>query len=386
MTPLEAALNAIDSQTADPLIAAKCRGLMFGYDRQWTTAPYQIDGAETLIQSYLWNPATQRKSRTFTVAGKTDATASYNGKRVLFDHKTTSDDINDPNSTYWRQLRIEGQASLYMLLEWLNGRKVDECVWDVVRKPSIRPRRITKEEVKDMRSMKIWFGWAVTQDEIDEAMVDGSETPRLYSLRLAHDCAIERPFWYFARRPVPRLDEELAEYAAELWRHGQDILYERNKQKLPVRNSGACMMYGRPCQFLGVCSGYDTADSANWQRKQQVHVELPLNGTDGREVLTNSRIRCFQTCRRKHYYQYELGIERVDSEDAEALAFGSLWHHGLEAWFLAIKKEQENTNGSRAVTGSSVNGIDAAADEEAVPCGCDGQGQRTTEPIHPSCG
>jgi hypothetical protein len=101
------------------------------------------------------------------------------------------------------------------------------------------------------------------------------------------------------------------------------------------------MIYNSPCKYLGICSGHDTVDSGNWQTKPWVHNELPvLNSGNGSGVLTNSRIRCFQTCRQKHYFQYEMGIERIDEEEKEALFFGSLMHSALEQFFLTLKHEQ----------------------------------------------
>src|SRR5579875_472333 len=123
------------------LTAAKCIGLLRGYACRWADAPYLIDSVESVMTSDLFNPKTNRKSRTFTLAGKLDvrATEIGTGVKVLFDHKTTFDDIADPNSPYWRILAIEGQVSHYMLLEWLNENRVDYGIWDVVRKPSIAP-------------------------------------------------------------------------------------------------------------------------------------------------------------------------------------------------------------------------------------------------------
>lgn len=48
----------------------------------------------------------------------------------------------------------------------------------------------------------------------------------------------------------------------------------------------------------------------------------------GLNILTHSRIECFQTCRRKHYYQYILGIRRERTE--APLRFGSAAHLGLD--------------------------------------------------------
>jgi ATP-dependent helicase/DNAse subunit B len=100
------------------------------------------------------------------------------------------------------------------------------------------------------------------------------------------------------------------------------------------------MLYGSPCKFLGICSGYDSPDSDKWQRKTQVHNELPIIDGDGRDYLSNSRIRSFQTCRRKHYYEYELGIERQDDEERECLVFGTLLHSALNQWWCFFMEEQ----------------------------------------------
>ena len=103
-------------------------------------------------------------------------------------------------------------------------------------------------------------------------------------------------------------------------------------------------MYGSPCKYLGICSGHDEPDSNNWQKRDLVHIELPELEGDGRDVLTNSRIRTFQTCRRKHFYQYDIGSERINEEEREALYFGSCFHAALAAWLLAQK---EKPNGYR---------------------------------------
>jgi CRISPR/Cas system-associated exonuclease Cas4 (RecB family) len=53
-------------------------------------------------------------------------------------------------------------------------------------------------------------------------------------------------------------------------------------------------------------------------------------------------MRTFQTCKKKHYYTYELGVERVDEEERESIWFGNLYHEALEAFFITLKKEQQN--------------------------------------------
>lgn len=335
-------LDALILSTADErelLQLWKCRALVQGYQARWQSAPYQIDAVEQIVCSDLWNPATGRKSRSFVLAGKIDSTA-YIGRRVVLDHKTTSEDITDPNAPYWRQLAIEGQVSHYMLLEWLNGRKVDEAVWDVMRKPSISPKALAKADTARVLNERRYCGAAISDDSLAMFAVTGRETLEMYAARLAEDCTTTRPDWYFQRRTVPRTDAELHEYASEIWDHAQEILAARRLNRWP-RNPGACMLYGRPCKFLGICSGHDTADSDNWRRKEFVHSELDGLEGDGRDVLTTSRVRCFQTCRRKHYLSYELGIDRQDEEESEALRFGTLWHSTLEVWFNSQKGKMQ---------------------------------------------
>lgn len=348
MNALELGFDAINSAVAESrhdnseLIGAKCRGMLRGYDRLYRNAGYETLHVERLMTADLVNPETQRISRTFKTAGKLDIIARHSNRTTIIDHKSTSEDISDPNAPYWRQLVIEGQVSHYALLAWLNGEKVDDLVWDVMRKPSISPKKITKAERAAVVSSREYFNAPLSIASLEAMQTEERETLEMYEARLAHDCTKERPQWYFQRRPVPRLDSELLEYAGELWDHGQEILATRNNGR-NVRNSGACMMYGSPCKFLGICSGYDTPDSDKWKTKTNVHTELPDLEGDGREVLTNSRIRCFQTCKRKHYYQYELGIERQDEEEREALLFGTIWHLGLNAyWLYFMAKEEVN--------------------------------------------
>jgi hypothetical protein len=328
-------------EVSQSLIAAKCAGLLAGYDQKWRNAPYRIEDVECVVSSDLWNPESGRKSRSFSVSGKIDVRAVdlHTGAAVIFDHKTCSQDISDPNGSYWRQLVVESQPAHYMLIEWLNDRKVDYAIWDAVRKPGIAPKALAKKDAADFLAFGQYFGSQFDLSELERFREVGRETPAMYAARLAHDCSTERPEWYFQRRPVPRLDAEIREYAGELWDHGQDLLASRASGRMP-RNSGACMTYGSPCKFLGVCSGHDSIDSEQWAHKTWIHPELPRTDGDGRDVLTNTRIRCFQTCRRKHQYQYEIGVERIEEEEREALLFGDLFHRALEAYFLALKHLQ----------------------------------------------
>lgn len=368
---LNAGLTALDAfcgsslEDSKALVLAKCRALLRGYDARWRDAGYRaLPGqVENTMTSALWNPATDRSSRSFVVAGKLDVFAELNGRRYIFDHKTTSDDIEDPDGPYWRQLRVEGQATHYMLLQWLNGVKPDGAVWDVVRKPSISPKKLTKAERASCVADRKYFGTSMSMDTLAALQTGERETLEMYEARLTYDCTVERPERYFQRRPVPRLDHEILEYAEDLWQHGQNILASRKIARLP-KNSGACMLYGSPCKFLGICSGHDSPESDRWRRREIRHSEL--GGVVGKQdALTNSRVRCFQTCPVKHRFEYELCLERQDEEEKETLYFGSAYHEGLAAWWEAFTLEDSNGDSEQESPAIAVGNGDAEAEFSA---------------------
>jgi len=330
LNALSLALDRTD-QLSNPIVRASIRGLLRGYDARWREEQRTISDlqVEQQLDAGIYNLAAKRisASRSFTSAGKIDKVGKQFGERLIWDHKTTSLDI-ESESAYWRQLSVESQPSHYEILAHLNGVKVSGVVWDVVRKPTIRPKKIAKKDLAELRETGIYSGQSAIGLDVPE---DGEkETPELFELRV-FAATEEDPDKFFARRSVKRTRDELAEYARELWQLSKEILAARRTDS-HYRNSGACMLYGSACGFLGICSGYDRPDSTNWTEKDQVHNELDLEG-DGREVLTNSRLRCFQTCRRKHFYSYELGIKRADEEEREALAFGSAWHDVMDVYW-----------------------------------------------------
>lgn len=348
--PLQAGLDAIDAiigerTESSAVVWAKCRGLLRGYHEAWKSSQMVATSVEHTLTAPLVNIETGAKSRTFSIAGKLDVTVVIDGRRnYVVDHKTTSHDISDPNSSYWRQLAVEGQATHYLLLAWLNGQKYDGALWDVVRKPGISPKKLSKGERAAAVSNGVYFGDPISMFDRERLQVEERESPEMYEARLAADC-LERREWYFQRRSVPRLDHEMEEYARELWDIAQDIVQVRRTGK-HYRNSGACLLYNSPCEFLGICSHHDSETSDRWKRRENVHAELPLLEGDGRDVLTNSRLRCFQTCRRKEHFRYELGIERLDAEEREALFFGTCWHAGQEAWWSCFLTPEELSNGN----------------------------------------
>lgn len=372
MSPLELALEAIRTEVVNadesPLFAS-ISGLLVGYDARWRGMTWRTVEVEEEFQVPITNPETGRNSRTFTFAGKVDGVVEADGRQYLLEHKTASEEIADPNSPFWRRLAIDAQVSGYALAYWQLGRKFAGTLYDVIRKPTIRQRELTKAEVKEAVELGIYNGFEVTPDDRSRlAGGDKRESPKMFASRLACD-AIANPDKYFQRRNVPRLDAELAEYAQELWDTADEIRQSRNHGR-HYRNPNACMAYNSPCEYLPLCSGHESEDSGAYRKRESRHSELP-SISDGLNVLSNSRMSCYRQCRRKHHLRYEVGLER-DAEDREPLIYGRLVHIGLEAWWSFFKESVSEHGNDPSVI--ETDGSDADTIFRSVVGGFNGQG------------
>lgn len=275
-------------------------GMFRAYCEHWAAEHERIDviESERTYTSPLFRIGTADVHPTFGIAGKIDKLITIDGRKILVDHKTTSMDLA-PDATYWRQIQIDSQHHHYELLLLAAGTRLDGIMYDVTRKPLIRQRTKRQPETLEEYSERVRTTMLADTDR------------------------------YFARRYINRTTTDLHDYARELSQLGDDIQRCRDDEA-HYRNPGACMMYGSPCGYLGICSGVDVPESDNWQTKE-VHSEIDVE--DPQNVLTNSRIRCWQTCRRKHFYRYELAIERIDAEERTALTLGTMWHELLDEFW-----------------------------------------------------
>lgn len=342
--PIDAGLAAINEATDHEKHGAMARGLLRGYDARWNDEPWQVEAVEEEFQTSIFNLATGRRSKTFSFAGKKDLRVTDPEARAwVVDHKTTSGEIRDPDAVYWRQLQVENQASAYLLSEHILGRKPFGAVWDVIKKPGIRPKKVAQKERAGIASLGTYCGFQVS-DETKQWVIGGGdrENGELYEHRVAREC-LDKPLDYFQRKRIFRLGNQIEDYAHKLWDLSQEILLARRNDR-HLTNDHACLEYGTPCQYLGICSGYDKPDRNKWQKRPQTHSELSIE--DGANVLTHSRLATFLMCRRKHYYRYELGIERVNDKKSDALTFGTIMHAGLEAWCKAKQEEQNAPSSS----------------------------------------
>lgn len=80
------------------------------------------------------------------------------------------------------------------------------------------------------------------------------------------------------------------------------------------------------------------------------------------QLMTASRARAARSCRRRHQLQYLLGYR--PTQDAHELRFGTLVHHGLEAWWLGMKarlpQEEWHAAAQRALAEREADELDLA--------------------------
>ena len=239
------------------------KALMDGYISKWQVSDsdkYETIAAEVGFTAPLMNPETGGISKTFQLAGKIDALAKEkaSGKTLIVEHKTTSQDIG-PGSAYWLKLPIDGQVSGYYVGAQSLGYEPTNCLYDVIRKPTIKPYKATPVDKRKYNK----------DGSLSKACREFDETPQEWYERLKADIA-ERPDYYYARLEIARSNNDLEEYLFDMWAVSREIADAERMGRFS-RNPDSCNVFGS-CEYFDVCSGcadiddvtlFRTAEKAN---------------------------------------------------------------------------------------------------------------------------
>src|SRR5690606_34963330 len=182
----------------DPYALVMAEELLVAYTARWGDSGLEAVAVEAEFNMPLTNPETGAASRTFRRGGKIDAVVrSPDGALHIVEHKTTASDI-EQGSTYWRKVQaLDTQVSTYMAGARSLGFDVVDCIYDVVRKPALKPLKATPVESRKYTAKGFLYA---NQREADE-------TPEEYRTRLRADIC-ERTERYFARGQIVRLAED----------------------------------------------------------------------------------------------------------------------------------------------------------------------------------
>ena len=284
---VESFLQQKTQDGADPYDVALVRGMMIGYEQRWGNngEACRAISIEAQFQAPLMNPATGAPSRTFCLAGKLDVIAEIAARVVIVEHKTTSEDIG-ADSRYWMKLAIDGQVSGYYIGAQALDIAVDGCVYDVLRKPGMKPSQVA---ILDENGIKIVFnaaGERVLNKDGKTFRQTGStadgyvlqtrvETPEEYGARVATE-VVTNCDKYYGRREVPRLDSDLVEYLDDMWATAREIADAQNKGRWP-RNPRSCDVYSG-CPYFDVCAGRASIDDTTRFVTTEAHRELNMEG------------------------------------------------------------------------------------------------------------
>lgn len=215
------------------------------------------------------------------------------GRTGIQEHKTTGESLAG-ESDYWKQAKMSPQVTYYYTAaQQSDDLPNPEGIWyDVIRKPSIEPKLLTQQETRDFLGLAYRKGKkqivqpdadAIHQyhgedfqvavkgtidnenpdnTKIEKVIVDGHvasmhedgrlrETVTMYGARLMADM-LERHEFYFARQEIPRLQDDIEEFQADIHQTVEMVLFCQRTGRWP-KNPDSCL-YPFRCEYFKLCS------------------------------------------------------------------------------------------------------------------------------------
>lgn len=259
--------------------------LSTGYATAWANSRIEILDSEAQFDLPIVNPATGRASRTFRQAGMRDRYCRLpDGREALLETKSVGQSL-DGDSDYRRVLALNQQVSKYILAARAEGLNPATCLYDCIRKPTIKPTPVPRKDEHGLKIVmdpdgrraltKQYKPRQVADKTLGQVLQVDPMTPAQWRHKLADDIA-SRPEYYYARFEVPRLQTDLEEYRHELWWIAESIRHCRNSGHW-FRNTSACRNYNSLCPYYPLCANeVDTTNGvpAGFRQAENVHEEL----------------------------------------------------------------------------------------------------------------
>lgn len=276
---------------------------------------------EKHISHPLINLDTGRKSPKYFLNGYVDKLFRSGDSWVIMDHKTTSEHVADPNSRYWRRLASDPQPTIYMLLCLAEGYSVEGIVWDVVKKPAIRPRQLNKAEIDILKEKDNLDEIAPRDGEYASGEPKRREGPWLYGRRV-FEWAMVNAEEVFVRQHVSRDEKDVYDLNQSLWDLTR-VWQQLGRMDCWPQNTRSCNSYGRECEYSQIC--FDGEDP--------LFRGLYVSGDKQPGTMSHSSVGTFFECPRKYKHRYIDNITLSTQEDTESLRIGSLWHLAMDGLY-----------------------------------------------------
>lgn len=285
--PLDAALEKMRASAVDDFEFVRASALLRGYHERWSAdlEHYEVLSVEAELSAPLVNPETGASSRTYELGLKLDVVLRdrRDGRVKLMEHKSSSEDIG-AGSDYWKRLAIDPQVSTYFAGGKAAGYEIEECIYDVLGKPALRPSAVP---ILDADGLKVVFDadgqrvrtkdgkkWRESADSAQGYVLKTRpETAGEFEARLIAHIA-ENPDRYYQRGTVVRLEAEEKDAAHDSWQTARSIREAELSGRWP-RNPDACVRFGRTCTWFDVCTGTASLDDeTRFRRATATHEEL----------------------------------------------------------------------------------------------------------------
>lgn len=237
---------------------AKLYGLVGGYFRHYEGDADEIAQMKPEIE---FGPDPIAGSRTFYGAGKIDGLATLkDGRTALVEHKTTGEEIAD-GADYWLRLSFNPQLYKYWIALADRGIVPDTVIYDVIRKPTIRPK--VDESPKD-------YAKRILEDATGEAV-----QARLKSGALAFTPSGARKMekrgaeFYYQRRHVAITQANVEEFLAQMRCVCHSLVYIKGEARtIAAKGGDPAQAWARNCNgfvcdmcaYRAVCHGRVTID------------------------------------------------------------------------------------------------------------------------------
>ncbi len=256
------------------------------YVWRWANQNLEVVASEKTFVLPLLNPETGAASKTFSLAGKIDGIVKLeDGRLAVLENKLLGEDISS-DGEMWRRLQIDQQISLYVYAARQLGFDVSAVLYDVARKPTIKPTPVPVLDgdglkiVLDNAGQRVLTGQGKPRQTADTSLGYVVQTRPMtveeWSDKLWTDIADRREY-YFARVEVARLDSEIDECVQELWDQAKTIREaQRYSRHYRTVSRNLCVW----CAYFGLCSSKRDVTSGEWpegfEYVNDIHRELQM--------------------------------------------------------------------------------------------------------------
>ena len=238
--------------------------LLVGHVWRWQEDRLEHLATEQSFYVPLVNPATGRATPTFELGGKLDGIVRcLDGRTMVREIKLLGEEIG-VDAPVWRRLRLDNQISLYSDAARKLGYTIDAVLYDITRKPSVKPTQVPTLDndglkvVVDRQGNRVFNKAAegkvpkprqTADTELGYTLLSRPMTNDEWSAKLMDDIS-ERPDWYYARREIARLDKTISDYLEEVWQVQKDIRScQVNNTWYRTVSKNSCSF----CPFASIC-------------------------------------------------------------------------------------------------------------------------------------